>query len=172
MRRPAMIAAAIALVAVAAVALALFEPWRAFTSSHVDEAEYVAAPASNNADSEASTTPAAPVTLGTGSFVTQEHATSGTATVTEHPDGTRVLRLENLATSDGPDLHVWLSDAPAGGDWHQYDDGRWITLGPLTATHGNQNYAIPPDADLTGLQSVVIWCDRFNVSFGSAPVAL
>lgn len=52
-----------------------------------------------------------------------------------------------------------------------YDD-RYVKLGELKATHGNQNYEIPEDADLDGLKSVVIWCDRFDVGFGTAPVTL
>ena len=81
------------------------------------------------------------------------------------------MRLEGLASSDGPDLHVWLSDQLSGGEWGSYDDGRHVALGELKATHGNQNYEIPANADLAGLRSVVIWCDRFNVAFGTASVA-
>ena len=65
-----------------------------------------------------------------------------------------------------------LSEAKSGGDWGSYDDGREIRLGDLKATHGNQNYAISEDADLTGMRSVVIWCDRFNVAFGTAAIQL
>ena len=50
--------------------------------------------------------PADPVVLATGSFVDGEHATTGTATVLELPDGSRYLRLENFSTSDGPDVDV------------------------------------------------------------------
>lgn len=138
-----------------AVGLALFEPWRAFTSSHLDEPVPVAA---------------ASVVLAEGRFVSQEHDTAGTAKVLELPDGGRVLRLEGFSTSDGPDIHVWLSDATAGGEWSKYDDGRYVPLGEVKATEGNHNYAIPPEADLGGLNSVVIWCDRFDVAFGSAPL--
>ena len=42
----------------------------------------------------------------------------------------------------------------------------------MKATDGNQNYAIPADVDLAGLRSVVVWCDRFDVAFGSAPLTL
>ncbi len=143
------------------VGLALFEPWRAFTSSHLDEPAPVAAAESTE-----------PEVLAEGRFVSQEHDTSGTARVLELPDGSRVLRLEGFSTSDGPDVHVWLSDATAGGDWHSYDDGRYVPLGEIKATDGNHNYAIPADADLAGLRSAVIWCDRFNVAFGSAALAL
>jgi hypothetical protein len=163
------------------VGLALFEPWRAFTSSRVDEA-LPAAEASTGATEpaagpapEAAAEPAAPAqpeVLAQGTFVSQEHDTSGTARVLELPDGSRVLRLEGFSTSDGPDVHVWLSEAAAGGDWGSYDDGRHVPLGEIKATEGNHNYAIPADADLAGLRSAVIWCDRFNVAFGSAALAL
>jgi len=114
--------------------------------------------------------PAQPVVLIQGSFVSQEHGTSGVAKVIRLADGSRLLRIEEFSTSDGPDVHVWLTDRPAGGGWRIYDDGWHLSLGKLKGTDGNQNYPIPPDADLGGLQSVVIWCDRFNVAFGSAPL--
>ncbi len=155
------------------VGLALFEPWRAFTSSRVDEPIPVAAPVSTTTSATAtSTAPPQPVILAEGAFVSQEHDTSGTARVLRLPDGERVLRLENFSTSDGPDVHVWLSTTKAAADWHAYDDGRHVPLGELKATDGNHNYAIPADADLAGLRSAVIWCDRFNVAFGSAPLTL
>ena len=49
--------------------------------------------------------------------------------------------LENLATSDGPDLHVWLTDRPViegSAGWYLFDDGRYVELGPLKANNGNQ----------------------------------
>lgn len=146
----------------------LFEPWRLFTSSTVDEA--VPTVASTPAPSGAPTATASDRVLSEGEFVDGEHATSGTARLLELADGRRFVRVEGLASSDGPDLHMWLSDQPSGGEWGSYDDGRYVALGELKATHGNQNYEIPADADLSGLQSVVIWCDRFNVAFGTAPI--
>lgn len=79
-----------------------------------------------------------------------------------------MVRLENLASSDGPDVKVWLSDLDAGGDWFKYRSGKYLDLGLIKATHGNQNYTIPAGADLQGLRTVVLWCDRFSVAFGSA----
>ncbi|MGX7823661.1 DM13 domain-containing protein [Actinokineospora sp. 24-640] len=117
------------------------------------------------------TAPAGPAVLAQGAFVSQEHETRGTARVLEQ-NGARLLRLEGFSTSDGPDIHVWITDATAGGEWGKYDDGRYLRLGKVKATDGNQNYAIPADADLDGMRSVVIWCDRFNVAFGSAPLDL
>ncbi len=172
------------------VGLWAFQPWRLWTSSEVDEAlpssatvavetEDQPEPAESSGPSESSA-PAEPAasakpvkdrTLATGRFAAAEHATSGKVRIIELADGRRIVRVEDLATSDGPDLQVWISDQPSGGEWGSYDDGRYVRLGKLKATQGNQNYEIPKAANLTGLQSVVIWCDRFNVAFGTAPVS-
>jgi len=82
-----------------------------------------------------------------------------------------VLRLENLDTSSGPDVHVWLTDAPVkpGKDgWDVFDDGKYLDTGKLKGNKGNQNYPLPAGTDLAGYTSVRLWCDRFNVSFGAA----
>jgi hypothetical protein len=118
------------------------------------------------------TPPAQDRTLAAGEFEDAEHDTSGRVEVLQLADGRRFVRFENLASSDGPDLHVWITDRESGGDWNSYDDGRHLELGELKATHGNQNYEIPASAKLAGLRSVVIWCDRFNVAFGTAAVSL
>ncbi|HCB06488.1 MAG TPA: DM13 domain-containing protein [Nocardioides sp.] len=163
-----------------AVALAWFEPWRLVTDSEVDEARPTSVPRSPTSTPTVTATasPPAPTdeprdeVLARGDFESAEHDTSGTAVVLSLADGRRFVRLEELATSDGPDLHVWLTDRPSGGDWHSYDDGRYVRLGPLKANHGNQNYEIPAEVSLSGLRSVVVWCDRFDVAFGTAAVEL
>ncbi|GAB3767216.1 DM13 domain-containing protein [Microlunatus parietis] len=194
MRRLLVPGAAAAVLALA-VGLALFQPWRLFTSSTIDEAELSAAPepaastpSGDPTPSEPTSTPSEPtpshgptrtpkptpkdLELARGDFEDAEHGTSGEAVIRKLADGRRVLRLVDLDTSDGPDLHVWITDQPSGGAWDSYDDGRYVKLGVLKANRGNQNYEIPADAELSGLTSVVIWCDRFNVAFGTAPVDL
>lgn len=114
---------------------------------------------------------AEPVELFRGTFITHEHGTTGIARVLRLADGSRVLRLEDLDTSNGPDLKVVLSDAPvlAGRPgWHVFDDDAHVKLANLKGNRGSQNYAIPAGVDLAALRSVSIWCDRFNVSFGAA----
>jgi hypothetical protein len=167
------VAAGIVVVALP-VGLWAFEPWRLFTSSTIDEALPTSAPVASpgTPSPEQTASPPADTLLSVGEFVDAEHATSGTARILELADGRRYLRIENLSSSDGPDLHMWLSDAKSGGDWDSYDDGDFVKLGELKATHGNQNYRIPDDADLSTMRSVVIWCDRFNVAFGSAPIRI
>ena len=112
-----------------------------------------------------------PEVLLEGELISHEHNTSGEAQVLQLEDGTRVLRLEGLKTSDGPDLEVWLSDAPVieGYEgWFLADDGEFFSLGKLKGTKGNQNYTIPPEVDLDRFSSMSIWCVRFAVSFGAA----
>jgi hypothetical protein len=178
--RAALIAAAAVAVVVTAVALPLFQPWRLFTDKVVDEALPGAVPISTQSSSTTPPTvsekpsaaaPRGPEVLLTGKLITHEHETQGTVSVLRLTDGSRVLRLENLATSDGPDLKVWLSDAavvPGRPGWHVFDDGKYRSLGDLKGNHGNQNYVIPAAVQLDDFRSVAIWCDRFNVSFGAA----
>ena len=91
----------------------------------------------------------------------------------EGDEASRVIGLERqgLDTSNGPDLRVWITDAPViqGRDgWFVFDDGAYVDLGPLKGNQGNQNYALPAGVDLGQLTSVSIWCQRFRVSFGAA----
>jgi hypothetical protein len=186
-RKAVIAAVAVPAVVVIGAALAVFEPWQLFVDDVVDEAIPEAAPAPEAVASpddlpavttettateatEATTVPV-PVLLAQGGFISHEHATSGAAEIIQLPDGARILALRGLDTSNGPDLRVWLTDAPVidGRDgWHVFDDGRYLELGPLKGNIGDQTYDIPADADLAGLTSVSIWCDRFDVSFGAA----
>lgn len=118
--------------------------------------------------------PAAPVVLRTGSLLSHEHETSGTLAVVQLPDGSRVLTLENLSTSDGPDVRVWLSSAPVipGEEgWYTFADAPHVDLGALKGNLGNQVYEIPADVDLDTLPNVSLWCQRFSVSFGAAELS-
>lgn len=108
-----------------------------------------------------------PVVLSAATFLSGEHATSGTALVVALPDGGIVVRFEGLDTSNGPDLAVVLSPEMASESW-QYRDR--VHLGELKGNLGDQNYDVPSDVDITGFRSVVIWCERFSVAFGAAPV--
>ena len=136
----------------------------------------MAAPAkpSNTSAPEVEDAPVAPKNLVSGSFISHEHQTTGTARIFELADGSRVLRLENFDTSNGPDLEVWLSDAAViegQAGWFLADDGDYVSLGKLKGNKGNQNYVIPPDLDLSRFSSISIWCVRFSVSFGAAELA-
>jgi len=154
-------------------------PWTALRNSTVNEELPAAAGPSPAASDPAAAgsptaTPAALRSLAQGTFVSHEHNTTGRVRIVELPDGRRILRLEDFSTLNGPDLHVWLTDAPVldGRDgWFVFDDGDYVSLGRLKANNGNQNYPVPAGADLSKLISVSIWCDKFNVSFGAAALS-
>jgi Electron transfer DM13 len=156
----------------------LFAPWKLVVDEVVDEPP----PSSGSAGRQPAgpgsaerSKPGRPEVVATGRFVSHEHATSGRVRVLELDDGTRVLRIERLVTSNGPDLRVWLSDARVVGGragWFVFDDGRHVDLGALRGNLGSQNYPVPAHVDLDELYSVSIWCRRFHVSFGAAELSL
>ena len=174
--RTAMIALVLAVVG--AFALYWFAPWNLFIDRRVDEAlpgapEQVPAatgPAEGPAAPPAEQGSDGPMTLAQGSFASLEHTTTGTALVIELEDGRRFLRLDGLETSSGPDLRVNLTDHPLSDDWDVWDDGELVDLGPLKGNIGSSNYEIPTSVDLSDFVTAVIWCRRFSVGFGVAPL--
>ena len=163
-------------VVLAVVTLVWFQPQKLFYDSQVDESlPTVAAesPSSAAGEPDAPAAPAAPpgpVDLATGTFVSREHETVGTARVVELPDGQVIVRLEGFETSNGPALFVYLSQNPAGGEEAAFDDD-FVDLGALKGNVGDQNYELPAGVDPSGWTSVVIWCDRFDAAFGAADLA-
>lgn len=164
--------------AAGAFGLYWFTPWKLFTTRTVNDALSSPAPA---ASSPAASSPApavsgpgtpvpalGPTVLVQGSFVSHEHATSGTVRIVGYPDGSRRLEIVGLSTSDGPDLRVWLTDQPVGTDWKVFDDGRYLEVGRLKGNRGDQVYELPGTVDIRQYRSVTIWCKRFSVSFGAA----
>ncbi|MGW3625560.1 DM13 domain-containing protein [Streptomyces sp. NPDC000880] len=171
------VAALVVALAVAAVGLYWFQPWRLWVDETVRDALPTTAATPDAAEPAARPTspaPSRPRTLASGELISHEHRTSGSVKVLQLADGTRTLRLENLDTSNGPDLHVWITDAPVKegtAGWRVFDDGKYVSLGKLKGNKGDQNYALPAELDLKGYTSVSIWCDRFDVSFGAASLA-
>ncbi|KOU41132.1 electron transporter [Streptomyces sp. WM4235] len=164
--------------AVLGVGLYWLQPWKLWQNETVSEALPTAAPTNSSATAAATGSGGGggtgPRTLAQGSLISHEHTTTGTAKLIGLPDGSRTLRLENLDTSNGPDLRVWLTDAPVKegvGGWRVFDDGKYVSLGKLKGNKGDQNYAIPEGLNLSDYSSVTIWCDRFDVSFGAAELA-
>ncbi len=184
--------AAIATSVALAVALVLFQPWRIFVDERADDPPPVdvVLEATPSEPASATPTPASPRatppakraepktirprTLLAGRLISHEHQTSGKVAVIELADGRRILRLEDLSTSSGPDLRVWLSAGKVvdGRDgWFVFGKHPHVELGKLKANRGNQNYVIPAGTDLRELRSATIWCKRFQVSFGAAALS-
>jgi len=91
------------------------------------------------------------------------HDVEGVAKVITLSDGKTFLRLENLKTTNGPDLYVYLSTGKDSSDI--------VNLGRLKGNIGNQNYEIPTKTDLSKYSTVLIWCKAFSTLFGSAKLS-
>lgn len=161
--------AAAAAVAVVAFVLVWFQPQKLVIDETVRDAAPTPA-AAPSATTPPETTPSAPAEEPT-MFHGIDHETTGKVLVfpAAAPGAPQVLRFEDLDTSNGPDLRVYLSAAPPDGDRKAFDDD-YVELGRLKGNVGDQNYDIPPGTDLDRFQSVVIWCKRFSVPFGAAPL--
>jgi hypothetical protein len=186
-RSKAFITAGVLLAAVLlAGALLIFKPWLLLVDVRIDDDIPTAAPPAAAAPVTPSpaapgsgaappappeTAPAGPVELSGGTFISHEHSTTGSVRIIGQPDGTRVLALEDLDTTTGPDVHVWLSaaDVVEGRDgWYTAGSAAHFDLGVLKGNQGNQLYSIPDEVDLTRYKAVDLWCVQFAVSFGAA----
>lgn len=104
-----------------------------------------------------------------GSFRGLKYETTGKATLDKASDGHYYVRFENFETQNGPDLFAYLSTAPASAEGEEFTND-FVNLGELKGNKGNQNYQVPDGTDLSKYKSVVIWCERFSVGFGAAPL--
>jgi hypothetical protein len=108
--------------------------------------------------------------LAAGEFHSAAHETKGMATVFQLAGGKKTLRLTNFETSNGPDVHVYLVAAQDAKDNDAVTKAGFVDLGSLKGNIGDQNYDLPANADLAKYRAVTIWCKRFSVNFGTAPL--
>jgi len=111
-------------------------------------------------------------TVASGTFHSVLHPTSGTATIYRVGDGSRVVRLTNFKTSNGPDVHVYMVAANDATDNAIVERAGFIDLGSIKGNIGDQNNALSPNVDLSKYRAVSVWCKRFSVNFGTAPLVL
>lgn len=91
------------------------------------------------------------------------HNAEGQAKVIPLEDGSKVLRLEDFRSTNGPDLYVYLATDEKATEY--------VSLGELKANIGNQNYQIPEGTDLSKYDTALIWCKQFSVLFGHADLS-
>ncbi|HEX6433102.1 MAG TPA: DM13 domain-containing protein [Gemmatimonadales bacterium] len=151
------------LAAVGGIGWYAFRPELLFVRKQVNEGLPVAA---------AQVGPTATTRLLAGRFNSVAHETRGNATIYRLADAKRVLRLTDFATSNGPDVRVYLVAAADARDDETVKQAGFIELGRLKGTDGDQNYHVPADLDLEKYRAVTIWCRRFGVNFGTAPLAV
>ena len=133
-----------------------FRPERLFINQKVNEQFPTAAAASSK--------------LASGEFRSGAHETTGNASVFQLADGKKTLRLTEFTTSNGPDLHVYLVAADDIKDSEMVTKAGFVDLGSLKGNIGDQNYELPASADVAKYRAVTIWCKRFSVNFGTAPL--
>jgi hypothetical protein len=108
--------------------------------------------------------------LYTGSFQSDARETRGRATVYQTPNHSRVLKLSNFVTSNGPVLEVILlngSSVANGQDFTAGSDNN-RDLGELRGDQGEQSYALSADVDLNRFNTVAIYSHSLHVVFGMA----
>jgi hypothetical protein len=146
----------LALIIFGAGAWYAFRPERLFINQKVNEQFPTASAASNK--------------LASGQFHSGAHETKGVATVFQLADGKKTLRLTDFATSNGPDVHVYLVASNDAKDNDAVTNAGFIDIGTLKGNIGDQNYELPAGVDLAKYRAVTIWCKRFSVNFGTAPL--
>jgi len=133
-----------------------FRPERLFINQKVNEQFPTASAASSQ--------------LASGQFHSGAHETKGTATVFQLADNKKMLRLTNFSTSNGPDVRVYLVAVADAKDNDTVTKSEFVDLGSMKGNIGDQNYELPANTDLAKYQAVTIWCKRFSVNFGTAPL--
>jgi len=149
---------AVAVIVLGGIAWYAFRPERLFINQKVNESLPTAQAASTSAP------------IAAGVFHDGAHKTSGNASIYPGEDGKRILRLTNFETSNGPDVHVYLVAAADALDSQTVTSAGFIDLGSIKGNVGDQNYELPAEADLAKYRAVTIWCKRFSVNFGTAPL--
>ena len=91
------------------------------------------------------------------------HYGSGTATIYELADSTRILRFEAFSSARGGDVRVYLARDPQPRSALQLGDD-YLDLGRLKGNIGDQSYFLPADHNLSGYRSAVVFCRQFNMS--------
>ncbi len=142
-----------------------FRPERLFIDKTVSEALPEVMGATSAVGSDGS-----PAPVLSGQFHTNVHHTVGSATIYRVGSEKLVLRLTNFETSNGPDVQIYLVASNDVTDNETVTRAGFINLGPMKGNIGDQNYDVPADVDLTKYRAVTVWCRRFSMNFGTAPL--
>src|SRR6266850_697205 len=112
-----------------------------------------------------------PMPVMKGNFKGLAHKTKGLASIYQLEDGKRTLRLTEFETSNGPDVHVYLTAAEVEKGSDAIKEVGFVDLGSMKGNKGDQNYDLPASVDLSKYRAVTVWCKRFGVNFATAPLA-
>ena len=75
----------------------------------------------------------------------------------------KVVKLVDVQISEAPDGRVLLAK--------DFEKALSIPLGNLQGFTGSHEYSIPAGTDTSDYNTVLIWCDQFNVPIGKVQLA-
>ena len=81
------------------------------------------------------------------------HPASGLVKIEEN-----VVKLIEVQISEAPDGRVLLAK--------DFDNTTSLSLGSLQGFTGSHDYPVPEETDSNDYNTVLIWCDQFNVPIG------
>jgi len=98
-----------------------------------------------------------------GTFVgVSGHATSGAVTLERTADGYRVVLGDDFSFDGAPDPKIAL------GKGGEVDTS--TLMGLLESNSGSQSFAVPAGVDPAGYDEVHLWCEKYSVGLGIAPL--
>jgi len=105
--------------------------------------------------------------VASGEFVTitPGEDTEGTAEIIREGDTFQVRLADNFLTNEGPEVRLLLHGE---NNPSSYTSENYVLLGDLQSFGGEQFYDIPNNVNWQDYPNVVVWCEKFNVTFASA----
>ena len=85
---------------------------------------------------------------------------TGSARIYLQNNNQYILALENFNSSNGPDLHVYISK--------EVQPVNYIDVGRLQSVSGNQQYQVNGNINFSEYKYALIHCQQYNHLFGSA----
>ena len=117
--------------------------------------------------------PTGPVALASGNLMDADsfHKGSGQVVLYQLEDGSRIIRLEDIEVTNGPQLHVLLTPVHGLTGRDHLAEAGYVDLGALKGNIGSQNYEVPADYLIPEQMTLVIYCVPFHVVFSTAELA-
>ena len=91
-----------------------------------------------------------------------DHSTQGTASIVKTADGYAIVLGDDFVFDGAPDPKVAL------GKNGKFDAS--TLLAPLQSDSGTQTFAIPASIDVADFNEIYIWCEKYSVGLGVAPL--
>ena len=129
---------------------------------------YFFAPKPSDTRDDAAPTSSETISMGAFSGADSLHHVSGTVELLRDEQG-YVLHFADYDATAGPDVYFYLTK---GGTFDS-DAIRVPTDAPSgqATLRGSFNVRVPASVDASEYGGLSVWCDRFGVLFGSAPLA-